>query len=158
MFFSLVKVTAAHLPRANIQKYNISPLSLSIMADRRPEDQEMTAAKRVKTERNMDPTVNPYLAHHYNGKQLASANSSPLANFQRHNTTAKQADIAENGTVNPFTGTKLSDTYFSILKTRKNLPVHKQRFALIPYGSVTNQANIWGLGKSSWIFSTARKS
>jgi pre-mRNA-splicing factor ATP-dependent RNA helicase DHX15/PRP43 len=101
------------------------------MADRRPDDQEMTAAKRVKTERSTDPASNPYLAHHYNGNGYASANASPLAKFQRHNTTAKQAHVAEDGPKNPFTGTDLSTTYFSILKTRRDLPVHKQRFVSI---------------------------
>ena len=109
-----------------------SPLSLIIMADRRPEDQEMSAAKRVKTEKNMDPTSNPYLAHHYNGNgngyASAQNNSSLLAHFERHNTTAEQAHIAEDGPNNPFNGTPLSSSYFSILKTRRDLPVHKQRF------------------------------
>jgi len=34
------------------------------MADRRPEDQEMSRAKRPKTE-NLNPETNPYLAHMY---------------------------------------------------------------------------------------------
>jgi pre-mRNA-splicing factor ATP-dependent RNA helicase DHX15/PRP43 len=101
------------------------------MADRRPEDREMSASKRVKLERNMDPTANPYLAHHYNsngdGYAPAQRNSSLLAHFQRHNTTAEQAHLAEDGPNNPFNGAPLSSTYFSILKTRRHLPVHKQR-------------------------------
>jgi pre-mRNA-splicing factor ATP-dependent RNA helicase DHX15/PRP43 len=105
------------------------------MADRRPENQEMSSTKRVKMERNMDPTSNPYLAHHYNGNggEYASTqkNTSLLANFERHNTTAEQAHKAEDGPSNPFNGAPLSSTYFSILKTRRDLPVHKQRQVLI---------------------------
>jgi pre-mRNA-splicing factor ATP-dependent RNA helicase DHX15/PRP43 len=116
-----------------------SSLSLIIIADRRPEGQEMSATKRVKTEKNMDPTSNPYLAHHYNGNgngyASAQKNSSPLAHFERHNTTAEQAHVAEDGPNNPFNGTPLSSTYFSILKTRRDLPVHKQR--LVPLMSLT---------------------
>jgi hypothetical protein len=113
----------------------ISLLSLIIMADRHPEDQEMSAAKRVKTEGNIDPTSNPYLAHHYNGNghgyASAQRNTSLLAHFKRHNTTAEQAHVAEDGPNNPFNSVPLSSTYFSILKTRRDLPVHKQR--LVPF-------------------------
>ena len=113
----------------------INPLSLIIMADRRPEDQEMSASKRTKTERNMDPASNPYLAHHYNGNSdgyaSAQKNTSRLAHFERHNTSAEQAQIAEDGPNNPFNSTPLSSTYFSILKTRRDLPVHKQRLVLV---------------------------
>jgi hypothetical protein len=119
----------------------IIPLSLIIMANRRPEDQEMGAAKRVKTERNIDPASNPYLAHHYNGNGnghvSAQKNSSLLAHFKRHKTTAEQAHTAENGPSNPFNGTLLSSTYFSILKTRRDLPVHKQRLVLFYVGDQT---------------------
>ncbi len=103
------------------------------MADRRPEEQEMSASKRPKTERNMDPTVNPYLAHHYNGNDngyTIQKNTSLLAHFKRHKTTADLAHAAEDGPNNPFNGAPLSSTYFSILKTRRDLPVHKQR--LVP--------------------------
>jgi hypothetical protein len=116
----------------------ISPLSLIIMADRHPEDQEMSAAKRVKTERTIDPTSNPYLAHHYNGNgngyASAQKSTSLLAHFERHETSAEQAHVAENGPNNPFNGTPLSSTYFSILKTRRELPVHKQRLVLFYVG------------------------
>ena len=52
---------------------------------------------------------------------------SPLSQFQRHKTTAAMAKKVEDGEVNPFTGEPFSQTYFSILKTRRDLPVHAQR-------------------------------
>ena len=45
----------------------------------------------------------------------------------RHATTAAMAEKAEDGPTNPFNGQPLSNKYFSILKTRRNLPVHVQR-------------------------------
>ncbi|KAI9666800.1 MAG: DEAH-box ATP-dependent RNA helicase prp43 [Alyxoria varia] len=47
--------------------------------------------------------------------------------FKRHATKAKQAKEAEDGPDNPFNGKPLSDKYFSILESRRNLPVHAQR-------------------------------
>jgi pre-mRNA-splicing factor ATP-dependent RNA helicase DHX15/PRP43 len=99
------------------------------MADRRPENLEMSRAKRVKTD--LDPASNPYLAHMYedegrNGYGNGSS-SSALSKLKRHATTAKQAHVAEDGPENPFNGQPLSQQYFNILKTRRDLPVHKQR-------------------------------
>ena len=48
--------------------------------------------------------------------------------FQLHATTAKDARKAEDGPNNPFNGKTLSDNYFAILETRRNLPVHAQRY------------------------------
>lgn len=100
------------------------------MADRRPEEPEMSRAKRPRTD-DMDPKANPYLAHMYgesngwgNGSNGAG---SGFANFKRHHTTAAQAHVAEDGPSNPLNEKPLSKQYFSILKTRRNLPVHKQR-------------------------------
>ena len=128
-------LTVSPALRTTQKSTTISLLSLIIMADRRPEDQEMSASKRTKTERNMDPASNPYLAHHYNGNSngyaSAQKNTSRLAHFERHNTSAEQAQIAEDGPNNPFNSTPLSSTYFSILKTRRDLPVHKQRLVLV---------------------------
>ncbi|KAA8917721.1 hypothetical protein TRICI_000160 [Trichomonascus ciferrii] len=45
----------------------------------------------------------------------------------RHATTAKQAGELEDGPLNPFNEKPLSDKYFKILKTRRDLPVHAQR-------------------------------
>ena len=113
------------------------------MANRRPEEQEVSRAKRIKSEDRLDPTFNPYLAHMYegngdegyssgwsgrNGEENGTTHKTPLATFKRHKTTAVQASNAENGPQNPFNGRQLSETYFSILKTRRDLPVHKQRY------------------------------
>jgi pre-mRNA-splicing factor ATP-dependent RNA helicase DHX15/PRP43 len=90
-------------------------------------------AKRVKVD--ADPKDNPYLAHMYedggasvngNGNKYSNGDS-PLSGFKRYETTAKQAEKAEDGPTNPFTGQPLSKRYFDILKGRRDLPVHKQR-------------------------------
>ncbi|KAF4549145.1 Pre-mRNA-splicing factor ATP-dependent RNA helicase PRP43-like protein [Elsinoe fawcettii] len=108
------------------------------MADRRSRDEDSNPAKRQK----MDPATNPYLAHmrddaeepHQNGSNGYSnggyngkATGPSIAGMKRHQTTSKLAKVAEDGPLNPFTGRQLSDRYFSILKTRRNLPVHQQR-------------------------------
>ena len=99
--------------------------------------------KRMKMEDEGDKT-NPYLAHMYenggeegvalkhsksklNGYTPSHSGAGPLASFKRHATTAKIAKVAEDGPENPFTGGQLSDRYFSILQTRRGLPVHAQR-------------------------------
>ena len=109
-----------------------------------------SSAKRVKMQNgngNLDPANNPYLAHmRDNGPSSKSffAVSRPrmltwtteakanladgLYDFKRHATTSKQARAAEDGPLNPFTGKTLSSTYMSILKTRRDLPVHQQRY------------------------------
>ena len=115
------------------------------MADKRQQyDDEGSSAKRQKTNGmdRSDPKNNPYLAHMYeeqdegygNGYSTPSrrmngtpAGSGPLAGFKRHRTTATQAKKAEDGPANPFTGQPLSNRYMSILKTRRDLPVHAQR-------------------------------
>ena len=78
-------------------------------------------SKRQKmSSSNTNPTDNPYLAHMY-------SNRSPLESLQRHSTTAAEAANLENGPKNPFTIEDLSTQYFSILKTRRDLPVYAQR-------------------------------
>jgi pre-mRNA-splicing factor ATP-dependent RNA helicase DHX15/PRP43 len=90
----------------------------------------------VKVEKTEDEEKklesNPYLAHWNDKNTFDSADGklpagSPLRDFKRRETTAKQAFEAEDGDDNPFTGTPHSEQYFSILKARRNLPVHKQR-------------------------------
>lgn len=115
------------------------------MADKRPNDQEESRPKRVKLSspaNNTDPKDNPYLAHWYEdstnnkessngfskGNMNGAALNSPLAAFPRHSTTAAMAKRVEDGPNNPFTGTPLSERYFNILKTRRDLPVHAQRY------------------------------
>ncbi|KAK0311391.1 DEAH-box ATP-dependent RNA helicase prp43 [Friedmanniomyces endolithicus] len=109
------------------------------------EVQQPSRFKRQKMTTETDDRKNPYLAHMYdadsnhdsgvsisdgstsaytNGRQ---SNGGSLSSLKRHSTTAKQAQFAEDGPLNPFTGGHLSDRYFGILKTRRNLPVHAQR-------------------------------
>jgi pre-mRNA-splicing factor ATP-dependent RNA helicase DHX15/PRP43 len=107
-------------------------------------DDDTRAKKKVKTDvsKAADPGKNPYLAHRYedeedgygNGVSLSNGYSKskkngtgPLGSFQRHSTTDDEARQAEDGPYNPFTQRELSDRYFRILKTRRNLPVHAQR-------------------------------
>ena len=98
--------------------------------------------------KELDPRANPYLAHRYeesvesegdyngysNGYQRPTSrvnglsNASSLARFPRHKSTAAMAKAAEDGPNNPFSGQPLSSQYFNILKTRRNLPVHQQRY------------------------------
>ncbi|KAF4306790.1 Helicase [Botryosphaeria dothidea] len=98
------------------------------MADRRPDGAE-SRAKRQKTATDMDPKNNPYLAHMYedNGYSNGPSAKSGLSHLVRHKTTCEDARKAEDGPNNPFTGQPLSDKYFKILKTRRDLPVHAQR-------------------------------
>ena len=99
--------------------------------------------------KQMDPRGNPYLAHRdeepaedetiYNGYTNGYARTtqrvegplktSSVAGFPRHKSTAAMAKKAEDGPNNPFNGQPLSTQYFSILKTRRDLPVHQQRYA-----------------------------
>ncbi|KAL8948110.1 MAG: hypothetical protein Q9183_007719, partial [Haloplaca sp. 2 TL-2023] len=120
------------------------------MADKRPAPDEGGRPKRLKTE-DSDSKMNPYLAHMYesqesdsgyhtgysngngydNGisvkKEFGASQSSVFAKMPRHNTTADMAKKAEDGPSNPFSGEPLSKQYFTILKSRRNLPVHAQR-------------------------------
>ena len=98
--------------------------------------------------KELDPRANPYLAHRYeepagsesndngysNGygrptsRVKGLSNASSVARFPRHKSTAAMAKDAEDGPNNPFSGQPLSSQYFNILKTRRNLPVHQQRY------------------------------
>lgn len=100
-------------------------------------DDDSARVKRVKTEGNgdakTDPAAaasNPYLAHWDEKPAKGEYSGSALAGFQRHATTSKQAQQAEDGPSNPFTGQPLSGKYMSILKKRRDLPVHQQRCVL----------------------------
>lgn len=99
----------------------------------------------------LGPRANPYLAHRYeepaedegsyngysNGygrptdRLNGFSNASSVARFPRHNSTATMAKNAEDGPNNPFSGQPLSPQYFNILKTRRNLPVHQQRYVKV---------------------------
>lgn len=101
------------------------------MVDRRSDADDQSRVKRQKTEMaDSNPKNNPYLAHMYDNNSYGAngaMDDSPLAGFKRHQTTAAMAKKAEDASVNPFNGNRLSDKYFSILKTRRDLPVHAQR-------------------------------
>lgn len=107
------------------------------MAGRTGDFDDGAPAKRQKTStENLDPRNNPYLAHMYeeqsNGHKSGTVTpptrtGTPLDKMDRHKSTAKQAQAAEDGDTNPFTGRPFSERYVSILKTRRNLPVHVQR-------------------------------
>ncbi|KAK3304472.1 P-loop containing nucleoside triphosphate hydrolase protein [Chaetomium strumarium] len=88
-------------------------------------------SKRLKTNGDgsakMDAKQNPYLAHLNEDAQDGFGFKSPLDQFERHKTTALQAAKAEDSDQNPWTGNPHSQQYFNILKTRRDLPVHKQR-------------------------------
>ncbi|BAE60081.1 putative pre-mRNA splicing factor RNA helicase [Aspergillus flavus] len=103
------------------------------MVDRRSDAEDGSRAKRQKMDKTgTDPKDNPYLAHMYadaspNGNEWAADKDSPFAKVKRHQSTAAQAQKIEDGDINPFNGQPYSSKYFSILKTRRDLPVHAQR-------------------------------
>lgn len=83
---------------------------------------------------------NPYLAHRLPEgyvPQVAAANG-PLRDFKKRQTSAKQAEKAEDGPDNPFTLRPLSRTYFDILKKRRELPVHAQRYRRLHFTELSN--------------------
>ena len=93
------------------------------MAENRSDSEGASRAKRQKMD--ADPKNNPYLAHMYEDE--SSSDNSALSKFKRHQTTAALAKKAEDGEINPFSGRPFSSKYFSILKGRRDLPVHQQR-------------------------------
>lgn len=99
------------------------------------DDDDSARVKRVKVEANGDgKTANPYLAHWNDEKPAMKSENGGgrgLEGFKRHATTTKQASVAEDGPNNAFTGRPLSSKYMSILKTRRDLPVHQQRCVYI---------------------------
>ncbi|PHH87901.1 hypothetical protein CDD83_8254 [Cordyceps sp. RAO-2017] len=87
---------------------------------------EDASRKKAKMGDDSDRKHNPYLAHMY-GDEASDDGYGPWAGMKRHRTTAEQAAKAENSDASPFTGKAHSQKYFSILETRRNLPVHRQR-------------------------------
>ncbi|KAL4919767.1 P-loop containing nucleoside triphosphate hydrolase protein [Aspergillus aurantiobrunneus] len=105
------------------------------MVDRRSDSEDRSRAKRQKMDKSgTDPRDNPYLAHMYadtssngNSSSQADNKNSAFAKLQRHKTTAALAQKVEDNEFNPFTEQPYSNKYFSILETRRDLPVHAQR-------------------------------
>lgn len=105
------------------------------MATKRSTSDDDHVTKRQKMDGvGLDPKANPYLAHHYEDNEYSNGfgssdngHSGGLSHIERHKSSARQAQKAEDGPLNPFTGRQLSDRYQKILKTRRNLPVHVQR-------------------------------
>jgi len=98
-------------------------------------DGDDARVKRQKTSgADLDAKKNPYLAHMYESEQHRPATTGPaaLAQWKRHSSTAGMARQAEDGPQNPLTGRPLSQRYFDILHTRRDLPVHAQRYVWFP--------------------------
>lgn len=104
------------------------------------DDDSSQDSKRVRFQNGndtakADDAYNPYLAHTYAenvmprsyGSSEFSSGTSLLSGLERRATTAQDAERAEDGEFNPWTGNPHSERYFRILKTRRDLPVHKQR-------------------------------
>ena len=133
------------------------------MASKHSDHTDSIPAKRQKVSGDMDPRTNPYLAHMYenggngynNGRSTPPSRiDSPLANLQRHTTTTADAKAAEDGKNNPFSGQPHSERYFSILRTRRDLPVHAQRdefLALYQKSQILVFVGETGSGKTTQI-------
>lgn len=122
----------------------LDPSGSRVKAEPAVSKQDQYAESPVKNEPAAERKYNPYLAHmdqqldssegygngygHFQSNKLNGAPSgTTIGLFPRHQTTAAMAKKAEDGPNNPFNGRPLSNMYFSILKTRRNLPVHAQR-------------------------------
>lgn len=132
-----IRVTGAIAARLSYPSFLIARVfalfnlpALHSMVDRRSDAEDGSRAKRQKMD--ADPKNNPYLAHMYE-ESNGSDKHTALAKFKRHQTTAAMAKKAEDGDVNPFSGRPFSSKYFSIMKGRRDLPVHQQRF-VVPRG------------------------
>lgn len=103
------------------------------MGDRNSDSEGASRAKRQKmTKTDVDPRDNPYLAHLYEPSANANqwvdgAIDKAFRKMKWRQTTAADAKRIEDGGINPFSGEAFSPKYYSILKTRRDLPVHAQR-------------------------------
>ncbi|RAL00937.1 DEAH-box ATP-dependent RNA helicase PRP43 [Aspergillus ibericus CBS 121593] len=103
------------------------------MVDRRSDSDNGSRAKRQKMDKSeTDPKDNPYLAHMYENNSNSWTDGATdlhpaFGKIKRHQTTAAIAQKVEDGDTNPFNGQPFSSKYVSILKTRRDLPVHAQR-------------------------------
>ena len=112
---------------------------------------------------NGDSGYNPYLAHMRDEDAAGGADGTgAFAGVTRRQTTAKQAERIEDSDTNPFTERPHSTQYFRILESRRDLPVHKQRYAAstrqpLPF-SFLSPVLILALGKSSLTSTTRPRS
>lgn len=89
--------------------------------------------KKVRGEEGNGEKYNPYLAHmHQDGGNGYNSDEpsrdSPFAGMTRRHTTAEQHTRVEDLATNPFTQREHTQKYFQILQSRRDLPVHKQRY------------------------------
>lgn len=134
---SIIFVASSEVPGNAATTTSDGRNSSHSMSTKRSNGEDEYQSKRQKTNgASLDPKANPYLAHMYDDEANGYSNgysprpgrqSAPLSNITRHESTAKQAKEAEDGPVNAFTGQQLSERYYKILNTRRNLPVHSQR-------------------------------
>ncbi|RMJ28500.1 hypothetical protein PHISP_00627 [Aspergillus sp. HF37] len=103
------------------------------MVDRISDSEGASRAKRQKmTKADVDPRDNPYLAHMYEpaadaNQWVDGAMDKAFRKMKRRQTTAADAQRVEDGGINPFSREPFSPKYYSILKDRRDLPVHAQR-------------------------------
>jgi len=57
-----------------------------------------------------------------------TALTGALNDFKKRQTTAAEAEKVEEGPDNPFTLSPFGRNYFDILKARREVPVHAQRY------------------------------
>jgi pre-mRNA-splicing factor ATP-dependent RNA helicase DHX15/PRP43 len=98
---------------------------MSDMAGKRAsaESDEPSRKKAKKGDSDGD-VYNPYLAH------MDPSSDSPFSGMTRRQVTAEQISKVEDLSTNAFTGVEHTQKYFQILRTRRDLPVHKQRYVV----------------------------
>jgi pre-mRNA-splicing factor ATP-dependent RNA helicase DHX15/PRP43 len=88
------------------------------------EERAKKRSKTAKEGKELDPKDNPYLAHLQSRNETSQKDFFGLTPGQ---TTATQAEVVENGDINPFNNQPFSAKYKKILEGRRKLPVHAQR-------------------------------
>ena len=110
-------------------------------------DSGYDSTSRTKRQKmsDTDPAKNPYLAHMYEEQAASNGHRSNgasrgtgLSNAKRHQSTSAMCTVAEDGPLNPFNAKPLSQQYFNILNVRRKLPVHAQRYVLVPRTKISS--------------------
>ncbi|CAI6097029.1 unnamed protein product [Clonostachys chloroleuca] len=95
---------------------------MSDMAGKRASaESDEPSRKKAKKGDSDGEVYNPYLAH------MNPSSDSPFSGMTRRQVTAEQISKVEDLSTNAFTGVEHTQKYFQILRTRRDLPVHKQR-------------------------------